>query len=341
MIRPLLVDEYRTGDAALLGGGTAVIDRAASPPRLIVRTGEALRVYELTSGTRSATDPVAVFPGRSEGPPIVGSGPVAPDLSHAVLVEEHSYRLVTRDGRVLWTRPAASARHVRWARSNRLWLAAPPDPGADGDTVCLLLLTPAGDELQRLVVPFGGRSRSVHLALHANGQAVAVGVQSTSQAATYAVGRDGELSLIPDRALLDAAPNGSGFVTVGRSGDTTDARWHDTGAVVTCADLLASEKDAEPGHIRPYLSAPSGGFLDADTLLLSLEDDYDEAEVEIFGSDRWRPSSHWLVASGRPHGMIVYPDTHCSDDLCAAIPLGDGTWLTHHGEAIHRWRVDH
>ncbi|MBX6765836.1 MAG: hypothetical protein IRY90_01535 [Actinomadura rubrobrunea] len=277
---------------------------------------------------------------------------MAPDLSHAVLVEEHSYRLVTRDGRVLWTRPSASARHVRWARSSdgepRLWLAAPPDPAVDGDpqdTVCLLQLTPAGDELQRLVVPLDGRSRSVHLALNADGRPIAVGVQSTTQAATYRVGRDGEIFLIPDRALLDAAPNGSGFVTVGRSdhGDATDARWHDAGeadTVVTCADLLASEKDAEPGHIRPYLSAPSGGFLDADALLLSLEDDYDESEVEIFGWDRWRPSSHWLVVSGRPHGMIVYPDAHRSDDLSAALPLGDGTWLTHHGEAIYRWRVD-
>ncbi|MEV4007347.1 hypothetical protein [Actinomadura sp. NPDC049753] len=361
MIRPRLLLVYRTKNTRLLGSGAGVIDRTGPVPRLLVRTEQGLAAHDITAeGARSA-DPAAFFAGRARGRPIIGTGPVAPDLSHAVLVDETSYRLVSRDGTLLWERPCAGpagnpVRYVRWVKpagaEPRVWLAVPPDPAAAGGAdprgaVDLALLSVAGDELDRLTVPVGGRQRSVDLALRPDARPLAVGLRVAARAMTFRVGPGGAVSHAADRALLDGDPSGSGFVTIGPSdsGDTTDVRWHsargkDTATVVTCADVFASEQQSEPVHIAPYLSGGSGGHLSDDLLLLGLEDDYDEIETELFGAERWRPSSHWLVSSGRPLGMVAYPEESHLDDLTPAVPFGDGTWLTHGRDVIYRWGLD-
>ncbi|MFA1539714.1 hypothetical protein [Actinomadura monticuli] len=340
-IRPRQIALYRTGDAALLERGSAVIDRAGPVPRLIVRTGDGLVVHELRRGGPLA-EPAAVFPGDVRGRPIVGTGPVAPDLSHAVLVDEHSYRIVTPDGTLLWSRPAAGSEGVpvlyaQWVQppgaEPRLWLAVNADRG-----VCLHLLTVAGEVVDRLAVPVDGRHLFVGLALDAGGRPVALGVRPGAVAMTFGVGRDGVLSPAMNRTLLDADP-GSGFVTVGRSddGETTDVRWHgpdgaDPVTAVTCTDLPSSDM-----HIRPYLSGSTGGVLRDGALLLALEDTYDEIDVEVFGPERWRESSHWLVTPGRSPALIEYPDQAHAADPGPAVPLRDGTWLTHDHDTLHHW----
>ncbi|MGC4959565.1 hypothetical protein ACLQ2P_40750 [Actinomadura citrea] len=360
MIRPRLLLVYPTRDARLLSGGAGVIDRTGPVPRLLVRTEQGLVVHDMTvEGARSA-EPVAFFPGRARGRPVVGAGPVAPDLSHAVLVDEASYRLVTRDGFLMWERPGTGpvgnpVRYVRWVRSGaetRVWLAVPPrSPAADGTdphgAIDLALFSVTGAELDRLTIPIGGRRRSVRLALGPDARPTAVGVRVGARAMTFRVGPGGAVSHAADRALLDGDPTGSGFVTIGLgdSGDTTDARWHaargnDTATVVTCADLLASEQDTAPVHNAPNLTGYGGGHLSDDLLLLEMEDAYDEIEIELFGAERWRPSSHWLVSSGRPLGRIAYPDQSHLDDLTSAVPFRDGTWLTHGRDVLYRWGLD-
>lgn len=360
MIRPRLLVVYRTKDTGLLGSGAGVIDRTGPVPRLLIRTDEGLAVHDVTAeGARSA-EPVAFFPGRARGRPIIGAGPVAPDLSHAVLVDASSYRLVTRDGTLLWERPGAGpagnpVRYVRWVQPSgaepRVWLAVPPGPAAAGGTdshkaIDLALFSVAGDEIDRLTVPIGGRQRSVDLVLGPDARPVAVGARA-ARATTFRVGSGGAVSHAADRALLDGDPSGSGFVTVGLSdsGDTTDVRWHaargdGTATVVTCADLLASEQDTEPVHIAPNLTGHSGGHLSDDLLLLEMEDAYDEIETELFGAERWRPSSHWLVSSGRPLGMIAYPGQSHPDDASPAVPFRDGTWLTRGRDVLYCWGLD-
>ncbi|WP_141582090.1 hypothetical protein [Actinomadura sp. WMMA1423] len=64
MIRPHLLAEHTLSGAALINRGAAVIDRAGPVPRLLVRTGEALAVHDLTPGERAAA-PTVVFPGRA------------------------------------------------------------------------------------------------------------------------------------------------------------------------------------------------------------------------------------------------------------------------------------
>lgn len=356
VIRPRLLLVYRTKNARLLGSGAGVIDRTGPVPRLLVRTEKGLAVHDMTAESARSAEPVAFFPGRARGRPIIGAGPVAPDLSHAVLVDEDSYRLVTRDGTLLWERPCTGpagnpVRYVRWIRPSgaepRVWLAVPAGGADPNDAIDLALFNVAGDELDRLVLPAGGRQRSVELALGPDARPLAVGLRVAARAMTFRVGSGGAVSHAADRALLDGDPSGSGFVTVGLSdgGDTTDVRWHsargkDTATVVTCADLLASERDTEPVHIAPDITGHSGGHLSDDLLLLELEDAYDEIETELFGAERWRPSSHWLVRSGRPLGMVAYPEESHLDDLTPAVPFGDGTWLTRGRDVIYRWGLD-
>ncbi|MFA1551612.1 hypothetical protein [Actinomadura chokoriensis] len=345
VIRPRLIGVYRTDDARLLQRGSAVIDRAGRVPRLIVRTGDGLVVHELRGGGGRLAEPTAVFPGDVRGRPIVGTGPVAPDLSHAVLVDEHSYRIVTPDGTLLWSRPPASSKGVpvlyaRWVQppgaEPRLWLAVDADRG-----VCLQSLTVSGEVVDRLAVPVDGRHLSVRLALDAGGRPVALGARPGAGAMTFGVGRDGVLSPAMDRELLESDP-GPDFITVGRSdgGETTDVRWHgpdgaDPVTVVACTDLPASDM-----HMRPNLSGSTGGVLRDGVLLLALEDYYDEIDVELFGVERWRPSSHWLVTPGRSPALIEYPDRAHAPDPGDAVPLQDGTWLTHDRDTLHHWSID-
>ncbi|MCK1821903.1 PQQ-like beta-propeller repeat protein [Streptomyces sp. XM83C] len=69
------------------------------------------------------------------------------------------------------------------------------------------------------------------------------------------------------------------------------------------------------------------GFLDDRRLLVAV------------GRDPDRPSDHHLLLDAttlRPAGELRYPGTECPDPL----PLGDGTWLTLHGDVARRWTLN-
>ncbi|MFG2141352.1 hypothetical protein [Streptomyces sp. NPDC048650] len=86
----------------------------------------------------------------------------------------------------------------------------------------------------------------------------------------------------------------------------------------------------------PWISY-GGGYVDADTALVTLHNSYDEARVFVFGRDAWEEHSHWLAdpATGDLHGRIEYP----MRDVGFVWPLGDGTWLTTEWDTLHRWSV--
>ncbi|MFJ3727353.1 hypothetical protein ACIPYQ_32975 [Streptomyces sp. NPDC090045] len=78
-------------------------------------------------------------------------------------------------------------------------------------------------------------------------------------------------------------------------------------------------------------------------------DEFSSAEVldgrhvllpgRVYPSEGAPQTRHWLLNADtlRPLGRLDYP-APVGEDVTA---LGDGTWLTHDGERLHRWSLGH
>ncbi|MCP9945045.1 hypothetical protein LUX12_10045 [Streptomyces somaliensis] len=89
-------------------------------------------------------------------------------------------------------------------------------------------------------------------------------------------------------------------------------------------DISADAEDVLPEGLRLVGHRP--GFLDADHVLAAVAE------------EQWSEDSRHLILDARslrPEGEVHYPGTTCLDPLA----LGDGTWLTVHGDTVRRWRT--
>lgn len=357
-MKPALLAGYPADDVRLLGRGRAVVDADAAPPRLIARTAAGVSVRELAGPSAAFGEPGVLFPGHRSAGEFVGNRPVAGDLSLAVLMDDDAYHCVTRDGDSPWSRPRAGSAlgYVHWTAfpevpgfpglpdgEQVVWLAI---GGRDGD-IALCAFDQAGDRRCRLAVPFGDEVRRVRLET-AGGVPVALTIERKGVTTTFRIDLAAQdvllrAPLCTGRAVLGTSPAGARWASTGRtdSGTTTDVRWHRPGGEVaggvTLDHFAGGGTDPRALHHAPYLSDRIGGFVTEDLLLVGLEDDYDEAEVELLGA-AWQPYSHWLIdlaAAGRPV-PVDYPDGYGGGDGFVAV-LGDGTWLTVHDDTLHRW----
>ncbi|MFG2208868.1 hypothetical protein [Streptomyces sp. NPDC048638] len=351
-ITPRLVAKYRIPGVHRISTGGGRLDPSTPLPRLRLGDPDSLRVYELGR----EPELLAEFPRPSTRWRDAGHW-VAPDLSFAVFEGETSYVAVDRDGNRMWqhpycTWPASWSGHVGFAmagpyRETQTLLRL---PSGAVDKALFVALDTAGDVLARSVLPCGGNAglawgsegylTGVHVDDRRAGTAhypaslvcgrIVLKERTTAQAGQPALcGRD----------RVDTNPSGTGEMSVDERG--LDVRWHrlpshEVAAVLPLSDFPAPGTGDCSVHDRPWISY-GGGYVDADTALVTLHNSYDEARVFVFGRDAWEEHSHWLAdpATGDLHGRIEYP----MRDVGFVWPLGDGTWLTTEWDTLHRWSV--
>jgi hypothetical protein len=255
---------------------------------------------------------------------------VAPDLSFAVFSGETAIRAVGRDGQMLW-----EYEHDCWgcgdlesgsvivsADGTRVWASA-PSPHADSSSTYdgddwLVFDAVRGDVLglTRLDCVAAG---SFHVP-HPDGVHMGLSVGEGQDGSPSYWGRlDGDLidfRLLGgeerDRVLTAVSPSGKRYVTIAH--EQYDLRIHD---FADDAVLGRYEVDEEGEEFLGY----EAGFVNEDRVLAG-EDEGDR---------------HWLIEapSGVLLGEVRYPEPVSG----TARPLGDGTWLTSGGDAVHRWRL--
>ncbi|MGY5125629.1 hypothetical protein [Streptomyces nigrescens] len=354
-ITPRLVAKYRIPGIqyALRDGGR--FDRSGPLPRLLLKDQDSLRVYELGEDLEL----LAAFPRPAPHESAVNDW-VAPDLSFVVFQGKSSYTAVHRDGSRMWQQPFGAWSTRRWGhagfamagpyRETQILLRLPS--GTVGKSLFVVLDT-AGNVLARNVLPCGGQERYVGLTWGSEGYLTGVhasrgGVQPTHYQASLVCGHivlgkrmtaPAGQPVPPGRVALSTNPSGTGEMSVDEGG--RDVRWHrlpsfEVTAVLRLSDFPAAGTGDCSVHDRPWISC-RGGYVDADTALVTLHNSYDEARVLMFGEDIWEEHSHWLAdpATGELLGRIDYP----MRDVESVWLLGDGTWVTTEWNTLYRWSV--
>ncbi|MGA5822651.1 hypothetical protein ACPC54_32920 [Kitasatospora sp. NPDC094028] len=352
-ITPQLVATYPIPDRH---GAQTALDPTGPVPRLQIRSARSLRVYEL----KEEAELLAEFPAPTPNP--YGRQWTAPDLSFTVFGAAEAYVAIAQDGTRLWQQPYGTWDVWRWGdldftggspaggadRGLRIWLRV---PSGLPDATRILTLDAAGTVLAESLLPCGGYERHVHLLWDENEQVAGVrvageGVPRTHYEARWESGaiklgrevpQDHGDRLPVDRCYLDVDSTSTRCMTVDRRG--RDLAWHRLPGYQVTATLALGDFPA-PGtgdcsvHNRPSIS--TGGYVDDDTVIVTLHNTYDEAAVLMFGEDEWREYSHWLAdpATGTLHGRLEYP----MREVDVVMPVGDGTWITEEWEALHRWR---
>ncbi|MCF3145371.1 hypothetical protein [Streptomyces platensis] len=352
-ITPRLVAKYRIPGVwhALYGEGR--FDRSGPHPRLMLKDPDSMRVYELGEDLEL----LGAFPRPAPHGSSVEDW-VAPDLSFVVFQDETSYTAVDRDGNRLWQQPFGAWSTSRWGhvgfamagpyRETQILLRLPSD--APGKSL-FVTLDSAGNELARNVLPCGGAERYVGLTWGPEGYLTGVyayggGARRTHYQASLACGHivlgkrttaSAEQPALRGRFPLSTNPSGTGEMSVDERGQ--DVRWHrlpslEVAAVLRLSDFPPAGTGDCSVHDRLWISF-RGGYVDADTALVTLHNAYDEARVLRFGEDIWEEHSHWLAdpATGALHGRIDYP----MRDVEAVLLLGDGTWVTTERDILYRW----
>ncbi|MCF2527717.1 hypothetical protein [Yinghuangia soli] len=314
--------------------GRVTFDARGLRPRVIVRDDTAVHVYELPDRQADAgrvpepdrtptLTPAASFRAPAESPlPVVGSLPVAADLSYAVLVGESEYHAIAETGEVLWereftTEPASPLRIVRVGAAAPgvrpgVWLSEPEDAA----TLRLVHCDADGRETVRMPLPLAGP--------RFGRTPVLWGLDGKPRFPSPGPGVEVPFVVDP----LDGAE-------ISLSGDGALRRRTADGRSIIAQLTPGSFPRPLPGHIRPYLE-PVHHRVDAATALVVLADDYDEAAVEQYGPEQWREFSAWAVV---PHtGEVLGPIPTEHEWAGGLWSPADGTWVTWHGEILTRWQ---
>lgn len=278
---------------------------------------------------------------------------MSPDGTFAVFSGQRSVRAVGADGKTLWVYrhgcwgPVLDHPHTgdeqevcyglehgscRISDDGRLVWAHVPHRDADDDGEYWVVLD-AGDgrELARFELETAAAGSS-HVS-HPDGTHMGLAVGMGQDGVLTFWGRWDGASLTVhdglndglDRMLVDAHPDGAGFLTIEHDG--ADLRTHaPDGTLLAEADASAV---AGPDDARWDGAC---GFLDCDTVLATTGVEYEE-EPEQHGT--WLLDARTLEKRAR----ITYP-TGPADGTVRA--LGDGTWLTCDAttyDTLHRWRL--
>ncbi|KJS58634.1 hypothetical protein [Streptomyces rubellomurinus] len=369
-ITPQLVATYPIPDRG--NGAQTCLDPTGPVPRFEVRSARSLRIYEL----QEQAELLAEFPAPNPNPwgrqwtaPDLSFTVFATEEAY-VAVTRDGTRLWSRpygtweahrwgdvdfsggssaDGSAGGGSPAGGSSVGGSDRDLRIWLRM---PSGLPDATRILTLDAAGTVLGESLLPCGGYERYVSLLWDENDEVAGVSVSGEGVAQTHYEARweSGALVLgrqVPqqqgaqlpgDRYYLGIDSTNTRCMTADRRG--RDLTWHSLPDYRVTATLALSDFPA-PGtgdcsvHNAPYISSRSG-FVDDDTVIVTLSNTYDEAAVLRFGEDRWREHSHWLAdpATGAVHGRLEYPMREVDN----VMPVGDGTWITEEWEALYRWR---
>ncbi|MEU2875130.1 hypothetical protein [Streptomyces sp. NPDC007070] len=247
---------------------------------------------------------------------------------------------VAANGRV--TVYDADAR-VRWTHEFEPW----PNPGVGGPACVTdaggrrLLVTTAGPDTadrpypgDRCVVLELGDGRIVtHATLPSAGAAYILQQSFTDPAQIFLDALQGDtfyalvLTSVDDTLRVEPVGEDETFAGVSLGGAflklDVGGEWMSRCAVGQ-DEILVEAEDVLPEGLRFVGHRP--GFLDPDRVVVAVAEEED--------SD----GNRHLILDGRtlqPVTELDYPGVACSDPLA----LGDGTWLTTHGDLVRRWRA--
>ncbi len=303
-----------------------------------VRLDTELRVFALDF-EHSELRRVAVFPApwrRWE----TARDAVAPDLSFAVFSGQHAIRATDQRGEVRWER-----RHDSWdsgsgsaavtADGRSVWATVPgPQPTAApweyGGDEWLVLDAATGEQIGKATLDCAAAGSLHSLHPDATHVGLSVGEGQDGSPSYWGSLDNGTLTVRTfgdrDRALLDVAPDGRGFLTVQHL--LGDVAVHDFADDAVTAEIDAAGLLAHAGHhVEDASFHYQAGYLTADTIIASA--------YEIHERGGSQEHQHWIL-DGRtlaPVGRVAYPTTP-GTDLWA---LRDGTWLTADRDHVSRW----
>ncbi|MEV7481263.1 hypothetical protein [Streptomyces halstedii] len=243
-------------------------------------------------------------------------------------------RLVTvydADERVRWTHPLDS-----WDDTQLATSACTPDgtghlllvtaPGHSGDNpyagdLCLALDVRSGKPVSRTVLPSASAGYLFQQSLTDPGRLLLDAAEGDTFHSLAVRAENGALHVEP--VGLEDEPFAG--VNLGTSTLKLDVGGEWLGRYEPgCPDVSADAEDVLPEGLRFVGHRP--GFLDADRVLAAVAE------------EQWSDNSRHLLLDARtlrPMGELLYPGTTCLDPLA----LGDGSWLTVHGNAVRRWRT--
>ncbi|WP_067813677.1 hypothetical protein [Actinomadura kijaniata] len=283
------------------------------------------RVCAYLSEGEGLLEPVAVFPVTPGAEPC--GHDAAPDLEHAVYATRHEVVCVGRDGTERWRYDLLPRSTQRYGHSPDcafsrdgavVWLYRPDAyAGRGGPDRWVVLDAATGAEIDRVELDCAGHG-GVQLR-HPDGVHVLLDVGEGQDGVRVYRGSlvDGRLetSAYPwdHRSLIDLSPDGRRFMTVdhGRG----DAAFHDDPDGKETLELAVEVFGHDPDEASVEWS---GGFLDADTAIVTISEDEEERH------------HHYLVDL-RTGGVVERLETHARTPYDLELP-GDGSWVTSDGE---------
>ncbi|MFF2774150.1 hypothetical protein ACFVU3_04505 [Streptomyces sp. NPDC058052] len=301
-------------DALLVRGGAHWV---------VARDGAAV------TAARVSADPGAVFdlhrvrpvPGQGYVTPVPGGG-LAVSGGDAVTLQD-------ADGSVRWTFP-----HLPWpagasgacapepSGAGLLAVVPPADPTARGELLVVLDLA-TGTPLARTPLPthWGTYAFQHRLGPPAAHSVLLDAAQGQEEAYSLLASRAGVAQVGGwDEPFTGGSDPTGGFLTLAVGGERL-TRYDASARAATAVDAADVLPDGLVFTGRP-------GFLDARRVLAPA------------GEDPWEDACrHLLLDAGdlRPRARIAYPPD--VGEVSRALPLGDGTWLTLHGDTVRRWRT--
>ncbi|MFG2977153.1 hypothetical protein ACGFYY_29725 [Streptomyces sp. NPDC048331] len=296
------------------------------PPKIITRHRDGrIHAYVVDPDTFGPLETAAVFPTRAGDE--VEESVVRPDLERVVYTTRDGVVCLARSGDPVWASDFAPRSDVRHGHrpgcslspdGRTVWVYRPDVMARRGVTDQWVVYdADSGEVLARRKLETAGHGGLHHPQPADGSMYLDIGEgQDGAVVLRGVIGADGAPRFVtypwPDRCLIDVAPGGQQFMTVGH--DQADVAFHDHpgGDVLFTLPVEAFGYDPDDTFMEW-----SGGYLTPDTAVITLGGEREDEE-------EWFRHQLVDVRTGTPGGEISLDASHPYDGT----PLGDGSWLT-------------
>ncbi|KAL2860947.1 YncE family protein [Aspergillus lucknowensis] len=324
-------------------GLSSAPSQAAEVKTLVTRLqGQELRVYNITDGAYGELQPAATS--RVELQDEILNHAITPDLDRAIYATRNSVVCFSRNGGVLWRyelQPHSTRRYGHYPGcvfsldGSWAWVYRPDAMADRGPDMLVVLRADTGEEVAR--TELGTVGHAAHLAVHPDGQLLLEVGEGQDGVNIFRAALTRDANAIDlhsygwiDRCLIDMTPDGEWFMTVDHG--RADVAFHafPSGRVVHRLPIAAlgyddDDEDEDEEDNEVFIDW-CGGFLDADTAIVTVVNDTGEQESRHYHRVNLRTGA----SLGRFEALPANDD--------AFELLGDGTWVipNHDGDPVRR-----